>query len=391
MTGLTTVDTALFTKFGKIVILFLIQSGGLGIITFSTLYLATPRRKIPLATAGMIKTYFIDSVEYNARDMVRKVVVSTILIELAGSLILFGALRTTVPQSTFAVALFHSVSAFCNAGFSLFSDNLEAYGSNILILIVIPVLIISGGIGFVVIQDCVNRVTREKRRLTMHSKIALTITGVLIFGGTIIYILFEQGKAYGSMPWGIKILNGFFQSVTTRTAGFDTVNQASLSMPAKVLTLPLMFIGGSPGSISGGIKTTTFFLIIGAALKSRNPAGELAVFGRNISAFRTSQAQSFLVKALILLFMSIFLLVISENFINPSPPPFLDIVFESFSAFGTVGLSLGITATLSATGKFVLILTMFAGRVGLILLAIPGALSLFDKKVDYPEGEVLIG
>ncbi|TFG64259.1 MAG: potassium transporter [Spirochaetales bacterium] len=391
VTGLITVDTALYTTFGKLVILFLIQSGGLGIITFSTLYLATPRRKISLASAGMIKTYYLDSVEYKARNIVREIIITTFLIELAGSLVLFAAFRKTVPQHTYFTALFHSVSAFCNAGFSLFSSNLEAYAANVPVLLVIPALIFTGGIGFVVIRDCTKRVSREKKHLSLHSKLALSVSAALIAAGTLAYLILESRGAFKGMPFGLKFLNAFFQAVTDRTAGFDTINQAALSVPSKVLTLPLMFIGGSPGSISGGIKVTTFFLIIGAALKSRSQEGELAVFNRNVPPQRISQAQLFFIKALIILFSCIFLLTITENIFNASHPSFIEIVFESFSAFGTVGLSLGITAGLSAAGKIVIILTMFAGRVGLILIAIPGSLSMLDKKVDYPEGEVLIG
>lgn len=387
VTGLITVDTALYSIFGKAVILFLIQTGGLGIISFTTLYLAAPRKRISFRSIGFVKGYYLDTVEYKAEHIIRNIVLTTITLELIGSVVIYIGFRKEGDFS-YLNALFHSISAFCNAGFSLFSDNLEAFTFNRWISGGIMVLIVLGGIGFVVLQDLAGRVTGKRARLHTHTKIVLLSSGFLIFAGTLGYLIFERNGTLEGYSGGARIMAAFFQSITTRTAGFNTISQGDMSLSSKVLTLPLMFTGGASGSIAGGVKVTTVFLVILSIFSSGDENAEVRFGKRKISGNDLKNASLFVIKAILILFMSILALSIAEG---RGDAGFLQIVFESFSAFGTVGLSLGLTPELTGAGKFIIMLTMFAGRVGLISLAMNQPRKAIERQIRYPEGEVLIG
>ena len=389
VTGLITVDTAVYTIFGKIIILLLIQAGGLGIISFTTMYLALPRGRISLRSVGLIKNSYIDSVEHKAEHIIRSIVVTTIVIELLGAVFLFFGFSNLQGFERIFNALFHSVSAFCNAGFSLFSSNLEGYHSIPLVAYPVMILIVLGGLGFVVLTD-VARKFSSGGRLTFHSKLVFWITAALIVGGAALFFVFERTGSLTGLPAGEKITASFFQSITTRTAGFNTLPQENLRFSSKFIILAFMFTGGAPGSIAGGVKVTTVFLILYAAFRGVDNKGELRFGNRKIAGITVSHAHTFIMKAIIILFISILSLTISESALMDSDKSLLTIVFESFSAFGTVGLSLGITSKLTVLGKCVIIGTMFAGRVGLISIAIP-VLKKWRKAVDFPRGEVLIG
>ena len=397
VTGLITVQTADYSIWGKIIILLLIQFGGLGIISFTTIYLAVPARKISLKRRNEVQEYYLSSVETDPKKIIKQIVIFTAIIEILGTVLLVKPFSANVKHGLLFVSLFHSVSAFCNAGFSLFRNSLEDYTGSVQVNLTIIFLIIFGGLGFVVLQDIKRKIFGENRHLTLHTKIVLLMSSALILTGALLYYIFEYNTSLHGMGQGGKILASFFQSVTTRTAGFDSVSQSSLSVPSKVLTLPLMFIGGSSGSIAGGIKVTTFFIVLIVALHGTDSRGEVKLFNQKISVGNLSRAQNFAIKAIIILFTSIFLLTITElhNFGKTAGfnegKEFLSVVFESFSAFGTVGLSLGVTQSLSIAGKFVIMLTMFAGRVGLISIAMPRIRKYSEYLVDYPRGEVLIG
>ena len=390
VTGLITVDTAQYTRFGQLIILLLIQTGGLGIISFTTLYLAVPKRKISFRSIHIIREYYLDTVEYQANNIVRNIIVATLAIELAGALLLYLGFRSSVHRGLIFTAIFHSVSAFCNAGFSTFSSGLAGYLVNPTVSLVISFLIIAGGIGFVVIQDLWRRESGGERRLMLHTRVVLVSTAVLILVGLAMYLILEWNNQLRGLSFGNKLIAAFFQSVTTRTAGFNTINEAGMYPSSKLFTLVLMFIGGAPGSTAGGIKVTTMAIIVLAAVKGVGTEGELGVANRRIGAATISRAHIFAIKALALLFVCIFVLTLTELHGRTTDVSFLQIVFESFSAFGTVGLSLGVTPHLTELGKIVIILTMFAGRVGLISFALPGVRKL-QANVHFPEGEVLIG
>jgi trk system potassium uptake protein TrkH len=391
VTGLITVDTPTYSRFGQIVILLLIQAGGLGIITFSTIYLARPRGKLSLATHRVIRAYYLDSVELQPVSIVRNVVAVTLSIELIGTVVLYQAFSRTVGRGALFASIFHAVSAFCNAGFSVFSTSLEAYTTNILVNITIICLIIFGGLGFVVLQDFAATVIIKRKHLSLHSRIVFLMTVTLILSAAGLFLLFEAQRSYAALAPGHKILAAVFQAVTPRTAGFDTVVQRTLSGPSKMLTILLMFVGGASGSIAGGIKINTFFIVLLMALQGPDARGELTAFKRKIGGQRIFYATMHMAKALFLLFAGILVLSITEMWFSRHAVDIFSLVFEAFSAFGTVGLSLGATAGLTAVGKLVIIVIMFMGRIGLLALAIPPSKPYPAHMLDYPEGEVMIG
>ena len=392
VTGLITVDTAKYTLLGKITILLLIQAGGLGIISFSTIYIILPRKRISLTNRKAITAFSLDSIEYEPKTIVGKIILFTFGVELMGAALLYLFFFLSGKQFPVFISIFHSVSAFCNAGFSLFTDNFEGFIANPGICIVLSLLIILGGLGFIVLLDVERTVLKKKRRISYHSKIVLLVTVSLITASTLFFLLFESNHSLRGLPLGQKFLASYFQAVTPRTAGFNTIPQTNLSFPSKLFTLPLMFIGASPGSSAGGIKITTFFLVFLLVTRDRDSRDEMLLFKRKISPQTLSNALVFTIRAFLILFISIFLLVITEHLSqSESTNPFFPLLFESFSAFGTVGLSLNTTFHLSAAGKIVIILTMFAGRVGMISMAMGRAHSISPSHIDYPREEVLIG
>ncbi len=392
VTGLVTVDTSQFTMLGQIVIMLLIQVGGLGIVTFSTIYLTGPSAKISLSNRQIINEYYVESVEYDPRRIVRNIVILTFGTEALGTLLLIGGFSGHAHGNLLFSALFHAISAFCNAGFSLYDNSMEDYSGNALVLVTIMVLIVSGGLGFVVVQDVTRKIRRGRRhRLSLHSRVMLAGTIVLIVVGALFYLVMEQRHSMRGLSHGNRILGALFQSVTTRTAGFNAVNEADMTMPSKALTLVLMFIGGGPGSIAGGVKVTTFVLLLAIALRTGDEAASVRMANRLVSPKVTIRATSLVVKAMMILGIAIGLLTVTETLVGGRDITFIEIVFESVSAFGTVGLSLGLTPTLTLLGKVVIILTMFAGRVGLVSLAMPSPDLYKERFISYPEGEVLIG
>jgi len=368
VTGLITVDTATYSRVGQAVILLLIQAGGLGIITFTTIYLARLRGRVSLTGGRVIRAYYLRSVEVEPRRIVRNILIVTLSIELVGALVLYQGFRWTVVERAGFVSVFHSISAFCNAGFSLFSNNLESYVTNTLVNVTVMALVVLGGLGFVVLHDVAATTLVRKKQLSLHSKIVLAALGP-----------------------GQKIMAALFQAITPRTAGFNTVPQGGLTSPSKTLTLLLMFVGGGSGSIAGGIKINTFFIVLLMAVQGPDSRGEVTVFNRKIAGSRIFLAVMHIMKALFLLFGSILLLTVTERWFSRHQVDVFSLIFETFSAFGTVGLSLGASPYLTVVGKLVIVITMFMGRIGLLALAIPRSRPYPTHVLDYPEGEVMIG
>jgi trk system potassium uptake protein TrkH len=391
VTGLITVDTPTYSIVGQVVILILLQAGGLGIITFSTIYLARPQGRISLIRHRIIRGYYLESSGLGTMAIVRRIVAVTLIFELIGTLILYRAFRSSVPESRLFVSLFHSVSAFCNAGFSLFSNNLEGYSANAAVSLTIMALVVFGGLGFVVLQDVAASALVKKKHLSLHSKIVFLMTGLLLAFAAGFYLAFEAGSSMASLSPAQKIAAALFQAATPRTAGFNTIPQQLLSTPSKTLTMLFMFIGGGSGSIAGGIKVNTFFIVLLMLFQGPDSRGEVTVFKRKIAGSRIFHATMFMLKALLLLFASFLALTITELWFAGHPIDVFALIFETFSAFGTVGLSLGATPGLTGIGKLILIVTMFMGRIGLLALAIPRSRPYPVHVLDYPQGEVLIG
>jgi len=387
VTGLATVNVADFSRFGQFVILALVQVGGLGIIAYTSLLLIMPGRRLPFRRLRTIRGFSVTDVEYDPARIVRNIVLFTLFIELFGTFMVYLIfLGAGVSDPGFA-ALFHAVSAFCNAGFSLFPDNLESFKGNPALLCALSLLIVLGGIGFIVLQDIERYLLGKRKNLSYHSKLVLSVTAVLIVGAAAAFWFLERDFSFAGMGPLEKAANALFQAITPRTAGFNAVRQTSLSQPSKFLTIILMFIGGAPGSIAGGIKVSTAYLVLLVMLKRSNERGEINSFKRRLSAETTGTAVVYFLKAGFLLIVAAGALSLSEG---PRGADFAHIIFESVSAFGTVGLSLDFTPYLSVVGKLIIIATMFAGRVGLIALAFPVS-NAKSAYVVYPEAEVLVG
>lgn len=390
VTGLITVDTAAYTRFGQAVILVLIQTGGLGILTFSTLFLLFPGNRISFRNRKLIKDYYMESIEYEPRKILRNILLLTFGVEAVGALALYTQFSGI--ESGLFVSVFHAVSAFCNAGFSTFSTNLEGWSGNAAVLVPVMLLVVSGGLSFAVIHDLYARVTGATGRLTLHAKIVLGMTSILIAGGFLFFFLAERHGIFEGKPSSFAVLNSLFLSVTPRTAGFNTVPMDGLSLGSKAVNLVLMFVGAAPASIAGGVKVTTFFLILLIIFRGVDENGEIRLVHRRLDARSLSHANMFMLKALFILTAAVIGLTVTEGGRDQGrSADFLAIVFEAVSAFGTVGLSLGLTPFLSDAGKVIIILTMFAGRVGLVSMAIPVPGRQAERLIEYPKGEVMIG
>ena len=387
VTGLATVDLGLFNFFGQTVILLLIQLGGLGIISFTSLLLILPGGRIPFRRLSTIRSFYVDGVEYDPRKILLNIVSTTLCIEAFGAVILSFLFKKAGISDYVFNGIFHSVSSFCNAGLSPFPDSLERFSGNPAILTVVMLLIILGGLGFIVLQDVFDLIKGKHRYLNYHSRVVLFMTVLLISLGFLFYFFIEKKAAFAGLSLNDRILNALFQAVTPRTAGFDSVPQRLLSQPAKVFTIILMFIGAAPGSIAGGIKITTLFVVIIMMTRNPDPFGDVQIRKHRISFYTMNRATVYLLKAICLLLLSAFVLSLIEG---PRGVAFDEIVFEVVSAFGTVGLSLGLTPYLSGAGKLVIIGIMFAGRVGLVALSFS---VVREKKyeISYPEGQVLLG
>jgi len=389
VTGLITVNTASYSRFGQTVLALLIQAGGLGIITFATIYVAAPRKRISLVNRAIIKDYYIEEVSSNPKEMVRHILTMTLAIEGIGAFFLYFRFRH-LPDGAFA-SLFHAISAFCNAGFSTFSDNLEGYVADPVVNLTVMSLIVSGGIGFLVMKDVALRLRGRKPRLSHHSKIAIGLTALLILGGAAVFFALERRQALAFLSPGGKILASMFQAVTPRTAGFNTIAQTSLSTPSILVTIILMFIGASPGSTGGGVKTTTFMVALLAVFKGVDGDDQLSIGKRAIPASTLFKAIGVIGKAIAIIMASVVLLLVAEGTRPGSSISLTQAIFEAVSAFGTVGLSLGITGSLGDLSKVVIILTMFAGRVGIFAMSLPRSSRRMERYVDFPSTDVLIG
>lgn len=400
VTGLAVVDTgSRLSLFGQLVVLALIQLGGIGITTFSVYLFFYLRIGVGVRGRWMIQETLLHTPVGSLRELIREILLATLIIEAVGALLISFVL---IPRSGFwpglYASLFHSVSAFCNAGFSLFPDSLVGYRSHPLINLVIIVLIVSGGIGFLVIRELLAlapwRPKTARRRLSLHSRVVLITSAVLIVGGALLIGLLESGAAFAGMTWTEGFWTALFQSVTTRTAGFNTIDLSLLRPSTLFLLTFLMFIGASPGSAGGGIKTTTLALFI-AILRSRlkgNP--HTNIYRRTIPDEAITKTLSLVMLALLLIAGAIFALLAIQL---PGPATadtlagYMVYSFEAVSAFATVGLSLGATSQLLPAAKVLVILLMFVGRVGLLTVAFSIARKTRQDGIRYGRENIMIG
>lgn len=400
VTGLTTVVTAEhWSLFGHVVILLLIQFGGLGIVTFTTtLYLILGKR-IKLSDRMVIQdAYNLNTLSGIVR-LTKKIIKGTILIEAIGALLFsfqfipqFGAIRGLW------YSVFHSISAFCNAGIDLIGpDSFGPYRDNVLINVTTMSLIVLGGLGFPVWWDIVHllksAVKKEiklhtiVRRLSLHSKIVLSFTLILIVAGTLLTLLIEYNNpdTLGKLSFGNKIMASTFQSVTTRTAGYFTIPQQYFESSTSFIYIIWMFIGGSPSGAAGGVKTSTIAVLFVSTLS--------VIKGKkNVELFRRSINEQYVKKGLAVVIVSFMVLCVMTVFLAAvENSDFLDTLYETTSAIATVGLTRNFTFTLSTLGKFIIIATMYLGRIGPITMALAFNVKKHEGEITLPEGKILVG
>lgn len=375
VTGLVTVPTfSTWSLFGQIVILFLIQIGGLGVVTIMSGLMISLHRRIGIKDRMLIQDAFNLNTLSGMVKFIRKVIAGTFLVEGIGALLYMTVFVPEFGVKGVWISLFNAVSAFCNAGMDVISENsLYAYVHNPVINIVTILLIVFGGIGYIVWWDLVNALKNAKRQkrkcfasLTLHSKIALSVTGILILAGTVAIFIFEYNNplTIGTFSFWDKLQASLFQSVTTRTAGFATIPQEDLTNASAITSLLLMFIGGSPVGTAGGIKTVTFAVLITSAFATMKTQSEAGLFHRTIAKHAVSKAVAVVSMAFIILFAATLLLTAVTD------ADALDIVYETVSAAATVGLTRSLTSELNIWGRIIIIITMYLGRVGPISLMI---------------------
>ncbi len=396
VTGLTVYDTAThFTFFGQAVILALIQVGGLGIMTFSMSLALLMRRSFSMKSQVVMQGVLDQDAVMNIRRLVGFIVIMTFLLEAAGAAALFFSWRPYFDNSGQAAwaSVFHSVSAFCNAGFSTFSANLVGFEHSLPVNAIIGGLIVLGGVGFVVIGDFYQALKNKvkhphgpKHKFRIQSRIALSWTGGLIFFGTLLIYWLEHNRLFAGMRVDQALLVSLFQSITTRTAGFNSCNIGALQPATLFLMIILMFIGACPGGTGGGIKTTTAAVLWAVIRAGFNRREETELYRRTIPVETIQKAVMVLCSSLLLVCGATILLAVFEQ------KPFMDVLFETVSAFGTVGLSTGLTPELSDPGRILITLLMFIGRLGPLTIGFAFILrNIRPAKYRYAEERIMIG
>ncbi|MEG0295449.1 MAG: TrkH family potassium uptake protein [Clostridium sp.] len=390
VTGLVTLDTGTYwSTFGQMTIMLLIELGGLGFMSFATLVALILGKKITLrerlVMQEALNTYNLQGLV----KMVKYILGFTFAVQFFGALLLSTQFvpRFGLSKGIF-YSVFHSISAFCNAGFDLFGNfsSLTGFSSDIVVVMVISALIIIGGLGFAVWLEIYNY--KGSKKMSVHSKLVILMTLLLLVGGTIFMFIFEYNNSatIGGMDFGDKMLNSWFASVSPRTAGFNTVSTGDMTVAGQYLTVLLMFIGGSPGSTAGGLKTATIGIILFTVISVIKGREDTELFKRRFT-------KGLVYKAFVIFFLAM-MLVISVTMIlsyTETGIPFADLLYEATSAFATVGLSTGITPGLSSAGKVVLMITMYFGRVGILTVMLAMLRGKKKQGYKYPEGKILIG
>lgn len=396
VTGLIVVDTGTyFSAFGQGVILFLIQIGGLGIMTISVVLFQVIGKKVVFQHRMAMQEVFSHKPREDIYYLIRSVVFFTFVIEAVGIAVLFFYWRSAYPfGEALYKAIFHSVSAFCNAGFSLFSNSLMDGRSSVVLNATVCGLIILGGAGFPVVYELYRRaVLREKGKVSIQTKSVIAVTISLILAGILVILVSERMLA-SSMGWGRGLLAAVFQSVTCRTAGFNTLDIASLNTATLLFMMFLMLVGASPGSCGGGMKTTTFAVLTAFSWSRLMRYKCVNLFGKTVPDDTVTKSISVLVLSLSAICIAVFAIL----FIDPDHGArvqgnrqFLSFLFETVSAFGTVGLSMGVTSVLTLPGKLVIIALMIIGRVGVPAFTYIIAGGGSTKGVQYAEENMMIG
>ncbi len=394
VTGLVLHDTyTQFSLFGQLVILSLIQIGGLGFMTVATLFLMMAGRRIGLAERGVlaetVSAYHIGGIV----RLIRRILLWVGVFEMSGAALLFIRFAPRMGTATGAYyAVFHSISAFCNAGFDLMGSiapytSLTPYRNDLIVNLTVMALILIGGLGFVVWDDVIENKLRFSR-YRLHSKVVLVSSAALVVIGTGMFYLMESDHSLAGMAAGEKLLASLFQSVASRTAGFNTVDMGALGEGGSVFTMLLMLIGASPGSTGGGLKTTTVVIILLSTVSYLKSSDDINIFGRRLEDNALKRAYCSATIYMVLVISGIFLLIAAQGL------PLKDISFEVISAIGTVGLSSGITRELNALSRVIVMVLMYGGRVGILTLFMTIAARLSATgapSLRNPQEKIIIG
>ena len=390
VTGLVVVDTwSHWSMFGQVIILILIQVGGMGFMTLGVFMAILLRRRIGLKTRGVLQES-INSLQIGGIVKLAKIIQGTVFFESVGALIL---MYRFIPKVGMArgiwYGIFHSVSAFCNAGFDLMGymepyESLCGYAGDWLVNLTIMSLIIIGGIGFFVWDDIATKKLKV-HRYTLHTKLVLMTTLALIIGGALFFFFTEQSNVLRNMPFAERIWASFFQSVTARTAGFNTVDTGALTEGSKFVTILLMFVGGSPGSTAGGIKTTTLIVLLVCVRSNMRQEKGYNILDRRLDEEVVRKACTVMCTNLLLMLTATIVMLVLQPF------ALTDVLFETASAIGTVGMTTGITRSICSISKAVLIFLMYCGRIGSLTFALSLRGNKHEPAVKQPVEQVMIG
>lgn len=398
VTGLIVVDTAnFFNAKGQLIIMILFQIGGLGIISFATFFATFMKKGVGLRQQSMLKTLFDNESLMGTVSLLRKVVFYTVSIELISTILIYsfwGDFEFTSTSKRWFFSIFHGISAFCNAGFSLFSDGLyqAEVKHNYMLHLCIAVTIFFGSLGFPALRDIFEvrnvreRLSKPWKKWKLSTQVAFYSSLILIAFGAIMFFGLERNTTLSDQAILPAVITSLFQSVTARTAGFNTVDFGMLSQPMLIIFIFLMFVGASSGSTGGGIKTSTFVVIFSAILATVTGKKEVTMGRRTISKDLIYKAFSVFIFSASFIFVSVVILTIAEPDL-----PVLSLVFEEVSAFATVGLSTGLTAELSDFSKVVLVVSMFVGRIGILSLAFSLSVPVRSNAYKYPNSHIMIG
>lgn len=385
VTGLVVADTAThWSIWGQIIILLLIQIGGLGLMTFVTYFIIILGRRLKLKQKMVLQFALNRSSMADLTDIIRYLLIFSLIFELAGTLILFlHWLPTMGTGQALWYAIFHSISAFNNAGFDLFGNfnSLQAFSGDIVVNLTLSILFITGSLGFLVVYELLQY--RQSRRLSLHSRLVLFGTALLLLLGMVVILLLESNHALAALPWSDKILASYFLSAT-RTAGFSTIDVNSTMLTTQVLLMGLMFIGGAPGSTSGGIKVTTLLLLAMTIWSVFLGRKDVEIAKRRISPHDVSRTITVVSISVMVIFLGVLALSVQHH-------DFVKVVFEVVSATGTVGLSLGLTQSLTPMGQLIIVMIMLFGRLGPVTIGLAMAYKPQTNPIRYPEDRIMIG
>lgn len=397
VTGLAVFDTfQKWSVFGQIVILLMIQIGGLGLVTFVTFFNFVIGKKLGLRRMQLASESVSGDGFQNSGKLIKNIIKISLFTELIGALVL---MTVFIPKYGFRgifKSIFISVSAFCNAGFDIMGDktafaSLTEFNDNPAVLITVMILIISGGLGFIVWHDLINY--KKTKHLELHTKLVIMVTGALILFGTLMFLFFEwdNQRTIAAMPFGDKLLNSVFQSVTCRTAGFNAIDTAGLTPISKAIAISLMFIGAAPGSTGGGIKITTFIVLLMTVVSVLRNKDETLILKRKIEKSTVYKSLTIIMLSFSVVFIATVISYYSISKVTAVNG--MDVLFEVVSAFATVGLSAGVTAILTVFSKIVFIFLMFLGRVGPISVVLFIIINSTDKSKNQvvPEAKIMVG